>query len=252
MRQIKSQHELDQIHRSGSGFIYNDFSRKGASGKKLNVVHRADCRWIKKTKITVPKYFFDTFDEAFSWLGQNRGKEDAGWKQCGTCRPKEDPTAVRSPEVKSPTSKPVKPSGPFTESEVERLLIYWFKERGYEVKTQVAVPSGIIDIIVSGQKADWIIEVKGEDRGGFTSAQMNFQGGIGQLVSRMNDPLKRYALAFPFTEDYLSVLEKYEGTFGLEHLGIYLLAIGRAGVVKRFEGGQIDKLIVYMSKSHDC
>lgn len=135
---------------------------------------------------------------------------------------------------------------PFAESEVETLLVRWLKKEGYDVETRVAVSSGIIDILVHGKNADWIIEVKGEDRGGYSSAQMNFQQGIGQLTSRMDDLKKRYALAFPLTRDFLSVVKNYQGTIGLVDLGIYLIVINREGTVKRFEGVWIDELIDYM------
>lgn len=251
MQRIKSQQELDKIHHSRLGYIYNDYSGKGASGNRYNVLHRADCRWIKNTKISVPKYFFDTVDEADAWLVQNRGQEGVGWKQCGTCRPgNKSSAAVGYTKSKPEIDAPDKHTAPFTESEVEALLVRWLQKQGYDVETQVAVSSGIIDILVHGKKADWIIEVKGEDRGGYSSAQMNFQQGIGQLTSRMDDLEKRYVLAFPLTPDFLSVVKNYQGTIGLVDLGIYLIVINREGTVKRFEGVWIDELIDYMMNAY--
>lgn len=78
MQRIESQQELDKIHHRGIGYIYNDYSGRGVSGNRYNVLHRADCRWISKTTTSVPKYFFDTSDEAVIWLEQNRGKEVVG------------------------------------------------------------------------------------------------------------------------------------------------------------------------------
>ena len=123
------------------------------------------------------------------------------------------------------------------------MLVDWFRNLGYQVQTQVPAKGGIIDVIASVRDREWVIEVKGEDRGGYASAQMNFQMGIGQLLSQMIDPAKQYALAFPATMDYRRVVEKYQGTFGANKLGLYLITVGRDGAVNGFAGADIDELI---------
>ena len=50
------------------------------------------------------------------------------------------------------------------------------------------------------------MEVKGEDPGGYGSAQMNLQMVVGQISSRMDDLSATYAIAFPMTANYLRVL----------------------------------------------
>jgi len=86
MKVIKRDAELRQLCNAGEGFIYNDFSRMGSSGKKYNVLHVASCRWLARSNANVPKIFFDTMEEAVDWLQENRGKEGRNWKWCGTCQ----------------------------------------------------------------------------------------------------------------------------------------------------------------------
>jgi hypothetical protein len=242
MKKIMTQTELEQLHKSGKGFIYNDYAGpSGTSASKYNLLHRTDCPWIKRTNLNVAKHYAETQEVAVAWLEQNRGREGVRWRWCKTCH-------YQSAQVTTATGKTAKahkmpqPAGPFTESEVERLLVRWFRDQGYQVQTQVLVPSGVIDLVVTGREAEWIIEVKGEDRGGFTSALMNFQDGIGQLVSRMTDPTKKYSLAIPVTADYRKVVAKYRESIGAERLGVYFLTVDRTGKVKRFAGDQLKEL----------
>lgn len=248
MRAIKSQSELEQIHQAGTGFIYNDFVEPdGVAASKYNVLHRAHCRWLNDSNLNVPKLFAETQDAAVDWLEFNRGREGFNWRWCKTCRHQSAPAVPRDVPVTN-ISRPSQSLEPFTEDEVEDLLIHWFQDRGFPVKTQVSVANGIIDLVVHGQKAEWIIEVKGEDKGGYTSALMNFQVGIGQLVSRMTDPAKQYALAIPVTADYRNVVDKYIESIGPDRLGIYFLTVDRAGNVRRFEGSQLKELGIFMNQ----
>lgn len=80
-----------------------------------------------------------------------------------------------------------------------------------------------------------MIEVKGEDKGGYTSAEMNFQIGIGQIVSRMTDPRINYAFVFPMTSDFKKVLRKYKGSVGFERLDLYFFVIHRDGKVDKYD-----------------
>ncbi len=90
MRPVTSQNELKRLHYTATGFIYSDSAGTEPGGQNYNILHRAGCRWVKKTKvkdpITVPRYFFDTLDEAYSWLAQNRGLEGQNWRRCKSCR----------------------------------------------------------------------------------------------------------------------------------------------------------------------
>lgn len=100
MKFIKSDAELEQIHSVGEGLIYNDFSRKGPSGKKYNILHAVYCRWVLKSNVNVPKYFFSDIDEAIEWLRKNRGDEGKNWKRCGTCKAKARPISLVSRKSK--------------------------------------------------------------------------------------------------------------------------------------------------------
>ncbi len=77
---------------------------------------------------------------------------------------------------------------------------------------------------------------------------MNFQDGIGQLVSRITDPAKQYALAILVTADYRKVVAKYTESIGPDRLGIYFLTVDRTGNVKRFEGSQLEELGRFMNQ----
>lgn len=63
MKHIESDAELKRLHSAGKGLIYNDFLRKGSSGKDYNVLHAASCHWLAKSNVSIPKIFFDNIDE---------------------------------------------------------------------------------------------------------------------------------------------------------------------------------------------
>jgi len=120
-------------------------------------------------------------------------------------------------------------SAVFREHEVLSILAKGLKENGWKVKEQIRVKSGSIDIGAEKEGKTLLIEAKGEDRGGYTSAEMNFQMGLGQLMSRMKHRDAEYGLAFPLTKHFTKVLHKYKGSFAFEKLGIYLIPVERDG-----------------------
>ena len=231
---IRSNVELERLHSAGEGLIYNDFSRGGASGKDYNVLHAASCRWVARSDVNVPKYYFSSLSEATKWLRANRGGEGENWKRCGTCQAKSHSVprflheskllAARAAIENTPAKR-----GGFTEAEAERILVQYLKDNGYNIRRQVREASGIIDIVANGPSGNWSIEVKGEDRGGYTSAEMNFQMGLGQLMSRMKQYEVKYGLAFPLTEDFIRVLRKYRDSHAFEKLGIYIIPVKKDG-----------------------
>ena len=81
MRKVKDSRDYQQIQDLGQGFVYNDFSPSGKSGD-WNILHRASCRWLKQSNLNVDKYYFNTLNEAETWLNSNRGD---GWRKCRTC-----------------------------------------------------------------------------------------------------------------------------------------------------------------------
>lgn len=134
--------ELSQLHSAGEGFVYNDFSRKGSSGKDYNVLHAAYCRWVLKSNVNVPKIFFGNINEAIEWLRKNRGEKGKNWKCCGTCQAKARPVTLVSRESnRLDTFKSAYvPKGPFTETQAERILLQYLKDRGYRVRRQAGSP----------------------------------------------------------------------------------------------------------------
>ena len=115
------------------------------------------------------------------------------------------------------------------EREVIAILIKYLKENGWKVKEEVKTNGGSIDIVAEKEGKILLIEAKGEDKGGYTSAEMNFQIGLGQLMSRMRYRSAEYGVAFPLTRDFIKVLQKYKGSFAFEKLGIYLLTVKMDG-----------------------
>ena len=231
MKIIRSNSELEKLHSAGVGLIYNDFSGRGPKGKDYNVLHAASCSWVVRSNVNVPKYFFSNIDEAIKWLRRNRGREGKNWKRCGICRAEARPTSQVFVESKSvdEIKRATMPSEVFTEREAEAILVQHLESNGYSVRRQVRVASGLIDVVAEGPDGRWLIEVKGEDKGGYTSAEMNFQIGLGQLMSRMKQSDAKYGLAFPLTRDFKKVLHKYKGSFAFEKLEIYLLPVAGDG-----------------------
>ena len=228
MKTIRSNSELESLHSAGVGFIYNDFSGRGSKGKDYNVLHAASCSWVARSNVNVPKYFFSNIDEAIKWLRRNRGGEGKNWKRCGKCKAETRPLILGTKSVDRVERVTVQ-SKVFTEKEVEEMLIEHLNSEGYRVRRQVRVASGLIDVVAEGPDGRWLIEVKGEDRGGYTSAEMNFQMGLGQIMSRMKHRDAEYGLAFPLTKDFTKVLRKYKGSLAFEKLGIYFIPVERDG-----------------------
>ena len=226
MKYVESNAELKRLHSAGKGLIYNDFSRRGSSGKNYNVLHAASCHWLAKSNVNVPKIFFGDIDEAIGWLRKNRGEN---WKRCGSCLAKAQPSSKGSGKSVSLKENTSAEKEVFTEGEVEQLLIQYLKETSYRVRRQVRVPSGIIDVVAEKEGKRLLIEAKGEDRGGYGTTEMNFQIGLGQLMSRMKHREAKYGLAFPVTKDFKKVLRKFKGSFAFEKLGVYLLSVKRDG-----------------------
>ena len=227
MKRIETDAELRRLHTIGDGFIYNDYSGRGATGKEYNILHVAFCSWVTSSKANIPKYFFNTIDEAIKWLHTNRR---GNWKRCGSCLAKTRlPSRVpRESEIPQVRSAPVR-NKVFTEAEVEKILIQFLEGNGHKILRQVRAPSGIIDVVAEKEGKKLLIEAKGEDRGGYGTAEMNFQMGLGQLMSRMKRHDAEYGLAFPVTEDFKKVLKKYKGSFAFEKFGIYLIPVKRDG-----------------------
>ena len=134
--------------------------------------------------------------------------------------------SIKKQIKEEPTSKK---DSVFREREVLSILVRHLKEKGWTVKEQIRVEGGSIDVGAEKEGKILLIEAKGEDRGGYGTAEMNFQIGLGQLMSRMKHSDAEYGLAFPLTKDFTKVLRKYKGSFAFEKLGIYLVPVKRDG-----------------------
>jgi hypothetical protein len=121
---------------------------------------------------------------------------------------------------------------PFRESEVEALVAQHLIRSGYEVSRETRVASGIIDLVAVKEGRSLVVEVKGEDAGGYTSAQMNFLMALGQIASRMTEGFDDFAVAIPATDHFERVLSKFEGSSGFRKLGISLFLVKRDGALE--------------------
>ncbi|MCL1886226.1 MAG: hypothetical protein FWF98_05700, partial [Dehalococcoidia bacterium] len=85
----------------------------------------------------------------------------------------------------------------FKVSNVINMLKRGLKQDGWGVKEHVKLTGGFADLVVERDGTVFVIEVKGEEKGGFYTTEMNFQMGLGQIMARMTDKSKKYAIAIP-------------------------------------------------------
>ncbi len=227
MRQVHTSAELAAIHRDGSGAVFNDYT-SGPTAGQYNVLHAAFCASVGRMLAAavpdampaVPKIFFETADEARAWLLRHRGEENQAWRR-HACRSGARPRADKRGNAPGAASRAG--DGPLREAEAESMLCSFLRHTGYVVRERVQVPNGIVDAVATRGGARIVIEAKGEDCGGYGSAQMNFLMAVGQITSRMDDPDARYAIAFPATAYYVRVLRTFRGSPAFERLGNSLL-----------------------------
>jgi Holliday junction resolvase-like predicted endonuclease len=240
MRHVATNADLGAIHRSGDGLIFNDYPSV-RSAAQYKVLHLAWCSGVARmlgrvdtSAPSVPKIFFEDIDEADSWLAIHRGPPGTGWKPCDTCLPGHNAGGgIGSTERRVRPELSASGLGVvFTEREVEGFLYAHLRQTGFSVREKVIVPSGIIDAVAERDGARVVIEVKGEDKGGYGTAQMNFQVGIGQVSSRMSDAAAAYAIGFPLTLNFVKVLRTFRGSLVFERLGLVMYAVGRDGSVQ--------------------
>ena len=140
----------------------------------------------------------------------------------------------------------------FREREVLSILVKYLRDNGWTVKEQIRVEGGYIDIGAEKEGKILLIEAKGEDKGGYTSAEMNFQMGLGQLMSRMKHNEAKYGLAFPRTRDFKRVLHKYKGSFAFQKLGIYLLPVGKDGACRLLPPSEVSRFLEEISSTREA
>lgn len=227
--QIKDDKEILKIHNSGLGFIYNDYSGKSQSKNNDNVLHASHCDDVTRSNIKKKKFYFSRKSDALNWLEKKRGEEGVRWRCCGNCDAlgQDDVEEINSNILKigNVTLKAQenlsKIDDVFKESKVQAILVNYLKTQNYNVKESHRVVNGLIDIVAEKDDEMIVIEVKGEDKGGYGSVEMNFQIGVEQILSRMTNKNVKYALAFPLTGNFKKVLKKYKKTSGFQNLNLF-------------------------------
>ena len=73
----------------------------------------------------------------------------------------------------------------------------------------------------------WIIEVKGETKGGKAAAISNFYYGIGQIITRMSviSTNVNYALAVPNTDNFATPVKKFLNSPALQILNLSIILV---------------------------
>jgi len=244
---IKSNDNLIKIHNSGVGFVYNDYSGKTIKKKNDNVLHAASCYYVTTSKTNIKKYYFSTKKEALNWLKENRGDH---WRRCGICDALGQDDIEEINKYLIENNEEVKNSNIqtnlntiFYEAKAQEILVNHLRKNKYNVEEQCRVPNGIVDIVAKNNSEKIVIEVKGEDKGGYNSAEMNFQMGIGQIISRMISTNAKYAICFPLTINYKKVLYKFKNTYGFKKLDLNFYVIETDGTVKEFTSSKFTEFI---------
>ncbi len=257
---LRDDDELNKFHLRAHGLIYNDYSGNVASGAIGNVLHLAGCRHVGKSNTKAPKLFFGKLEDAMAWISRERGPEGARWRRCTCCRPfaevaspalrqgKPLPSAAfqRMPSASRRLTGGTRESNPspFTEGQVEDFLQPWLELRGYAVSKRVRVANGIIDMVAHGDDGEWIIEAKGEDRGGFGTSEMNFRIGIAQICSRRTGRVgQKSALAIPFTPQFQKVLRKHRDFSVFEKMDIWLFVARADGTITKLAPDQVQAFV---------
>jgi len=150
---------------------------------------------------------------------------------------------------KTPTKEPVKQVDKlFREHQVQKIVCKWLRDQGYIVienctddpnifdditKCRTSKTFGI-DIVAQKSSEKWIIQVKGETKGGTAAGEVDFYTGIGQLLRYMTkiNEKTHYALAIPSTPHFTNVLQKFRYSKAILILKLHLILVNRDGSVK--------------------
>ena len=138
------------------------------------------------------------------------------------------------------------------EKSVQKRLATWFKINSYAVIEQCIDNPFLfnditecrthdifgIDIVAKKNKSlvcisnnirsqMWIIEVKGETKGGKAAAISNFYYGIGQIMTRMSviSTNVNYALAVPNTDNFATPVKKFLNSPALQILNLSIILV---------------------------
>ena len=110
MERIANEQRFRSISLKRLGVVFNDFTRRGASGAQYNVVHAASCRWLARSNLSVAKFWFEDLATAIDWLVRDRGVEGQAWKRCATCQARGPRPRPPGPPVVRFPSEPTSPA----------------------------------------------------------------------------------------------------------------------------------------------
>ncbi len=144
----------------------------------------------------------------------------------------------------------------FKEERIQETIANWFRQKGYFVvekcvddplqvkdirKCRTSTVFGI-DIVAQKEGQIWIVEVKGETRGGTASGDVDFYSCLGQLLRHMKlfTPDVHYGIGIPNTPHFHPALLRIKGSKAIEVLGINLILVSDAGHVELLNPRQIE------------
>jgi hypothetical protein len=135
----------------------------------------------------------------------------------------------------------------FREQAVQETLCNWFENRGYVV-VQRCIDDPIsfddirncktskvfgIDIVAQKGREKWVVEAKGETKGGTASGDVDLMCGVGQLftyITKLDENI-HYAIAIPNTAHFANALKKLRKSVAIVKLKLNLFLIGPNGTV---------------------
>jgi len=153
------------------------------------------------------------------------------------------PTSSASlPKVSLPKSEEL-----FKEHQVVEVVRMWFEGQGFTVVEKCVDDPNLhdditqcrtsgmfgIDIVAQKGAKKWIVEAKGETKGGTAAGDVDFMSGIGQLLGRITkiDENVNYAIAIPNTPHFTGALRRVKGSQAILALRLHLILVNRNGSV---------------------
>jgi hypothetical protein len=137
---------------------------------------------------------------------------------------------------------------PIPEKILERILSNNFKQKGYQVINQCTDdPTKFedilecktheffgIDIVAQKDKELWVIEVKGQPKGGIPSSTTIMMAGVGQILTRIKLITNNihYALAIPNTDCFAPSVRKFINSPIMSLLNLSLILIQDDGKIE--------------------
>lgn len=134
------------------------------------------------------------------------------------------------------------------EKTVQKLLASSLRMQGYQVVEQclddptefdditLCATSSIfgIDVVAKKGKVLWVIEVKGQPKGGAASCYSIFMAGIAQILTRMTRLSAdiHYGLAIPNTDMFIPAVRKFIGLPIMRLLNLSIILIQEDGSIE--------------------